>query len=390
MTFDYRASQLRTSKIIASGSTGTGAKLLLYPIDSQGTPLNQGNISAALFGTGSIGNDVFLFVSGAIGSINGSSNGASVFGGDVYVSGNLKSAGTITGSEITATTVKGVQFIGENSPDFYFYVASARARFNVYSSLGGGIVDFRSQGNISFQDGTAFSGTLSSSLTGNRLWQLPDGSGDVTLTNRILAGPNTTINTYAGGYVAITGSSGASTTWIASGSSLKTTSSVAISSDDLYADAHGTDIAFYVSGSGSQKSVFGGTVHFSGTVESAGDFGPIKTGTITTFIASPTGLVWQTTLSDYEIQNINLSLVGKQTNNANYAKFSREFTLVRTTGSVAFADSVNAYTPDFQTTGSWGFSLILSASSMSVYVTGSMLGDVFWKCQATVNALTSN
>jgi len=389
MTFDYRAAQLRTSKIIASGSTGTGAKLLLYPISSQGTPLNQGNLSASLFGTSSIGNDVFFFVSGVIGGINGSTNGITLFGGDVFVSGNLKSEQQISANEVISTTVKGVQFYGQNTPEFYFFVESARARFNVVSSVGGGIVDLRSQGNISISEGSAYSGTLSSSLTGNRVWQLPDASGDVTLTNRVLAGNNITVNTYSGGYLGITGSS-AETTWIASGSNLKTTSSVAIAPDNLYASAHGSDVYFYVSGSGSQKSVFGGTTYFSGVVENATDFGPIKVGTLTTFSASPIGAVWQTSLANYELQNISFTLIAKETNSVNYAKFSREFTLVRTTGSVAYADSINVITPDFQTTGSWNMSLMLTGSNMIVYVTGSSTSNVFWKCQATVNSLTSN
>ena len=164
MTFDFRASQLRTSKIIASGSTGTRAKILLYPIDSQGTPLNQGNISSSLFGTGSIGNDVFLFVSGVVGGIGASTNGIALFGGDVYSSGNLKvERNIIVGS-------------------------------------------FFSQGNIAFGDTTAFSGSLSSSLTAHRVWRLPDASGDLLITSRLLAGPNITINSYSNGYVGITGS----------------------------------------------------------------------------------------------------------------------------------------------------------------------------------------
>ena len=164
MTFDFRASQLRTSKIIASGSTGTRAKILLYPIDSQGTPLNQGNINTSLFGTGSIGNDVFFFVSGVIGGIGASTNGISLFGGDVYSSGNLKVERNLT------------------------------------------VGSFFSQGNIAFGDATAFSGSLSSSLTAHRVWRLPDASGDLLITSRLLAGPNITINSYSNGYVGITGS----------------------------------------------------------------------------------------------------------------------------------------------------------------------------------------
>jgi hypothetical protein len=87
MTYDFRASQVRTNKLIASGSTGTNASFLIYPFSSA---LNQsGSINTALFGTGSIGQDVFLFISGAISTLGTSTRGATVFGGDAKVSGSF-------------------------------------------------------------------------------------------------------------------------------------------------------------------------------------------------------------------------------------------------------------------------------------------------------------
>jgi len=87
MTYDFRASQVRTNKLIASGSTGTNASFLIYPFSSA---LNQsGSINTTLFGTGSIGQDIFLFVSGAIGTLGTSTRGATVFGGDAKVSGSF-------------------------------------------------------------------------------------------------------------------------------------------------------------------------------------------------------------------------------------------------------------------------------------------------------------
>lgn len=166
MTFDFRASQLRTSKIIASGSTGTRAKLLLYPINVQGTPSDQGNINLSLFNTGSIGSDVFLFVSGAINGIGGSGNDIALFGGDVYVSGNIQTARNLTAGSLYA------------------------------------------QGTVAFSDATAYVGTFSSSLSANRTWRVPDASGELLFTNRVLAGPNITVNSYSNGYVAVSASGG--------------------------------------------------------------------------------------------------------------------------------------------------------------------------------------
>jgi len=107
MTKDFRASQVSTTKIIASGSTGTGASILVYPItaDDTGTP-NSGLINPAAFGTENIGTDVFLYVSGAVGSTNvADSHGTSVFGGDLVVSGNFKVIGTtsISGAGASVT-----------------------------------------------------------------------------------------------------------------------------------------------------------------------------------------------------------------------------------------------------------------------------------------------
>ena len=76
MAYDFRASQIRTNKIIASGSTGTGAALILYGHENDGVPPLVGKI-ANTFNTGSIGLDTFLYVSG-------SENKRSVFGGGGY------------------------------------------------------------------------------------------------------------------------------------------------------------------------------------------------------------------------------------------------------------------------------------------------------------------
>ena len=88
MSIDLRTDQLRTNKIIASGSTGTNALLLIYPVSASSNL--QGGINSSLFDLSSIGTDVFMFVSGASGSIGTNIKGTTVFGGDVVVSGTLK------------------------------------------------------------------------------------------------------------------------------------------------------------------------------------------------------------------------------------------------------------------------------------------------------------
>jgi hypothetical protein len=96
MARDFRANQIQTNKIIASGSTGTGAKLVFYSIeaDDAGSP-NQGNIDTGVFDTSQIGDDTFIYFSGSTGVLNTSRGGAAVFAGDVFISGNFDVAGAL-------------------------------------------------------------------------------------------------------------------------------------------------------------------------------------------------------------------------------------------------------------------------------------------------------
>ena len=91
---DFRADQVQTSKIIVTGSNPQKT-LLIYGIAAD-DPLapNQGNINPAVFDTGSIGSDVFLFLSGAVGGRGGVNPVITVIGGDLHVSGNLTVDGT--------------------------------------------------------------------------------------------------------------------------------------------------------------------------------------------------------------------------------------------------------------------------------------------------------
>lgn len=98
MSIDFRADQIRTNRLIATGSTGTNAKILIYPVDAAANL--SGDIDLTKFTTGSIGTDIFMFVSGAINSLDSSTPGVSVFGGDVHVSGNLRIQGSLIGASV--------------------------------------------------------------------------------------------------------------------------------------------------------------------------------------------------------------------------------------------------------------------------------------------------
>ena len=81
MAYDFRANQIRTNKIIASGSTGTSASIMLYGHENDGIPPLSGRI-AETFDTGSIGSDTFFYISG-------SESKRSVFGGGLTLSGSV-------------------------------------------------------------------------------------------------------------------------------------------------------------------------------------------------------------------------------------------------------------------------------------------------------------
>jgi hypothetical protein len=87
---DFRADQIQTKQIIVTGSGAGTTKLLIYGIEAQGSPVNEGEIDTNVFPQDGIGGDVFLYVSGAL-NAKGSATvrGTSVFGGDLVVSGSL-------------------------------------------------------------------------------------------------------------------------------------------------------------------------------------------------------------------------------------------------------------------------------------------------------------
>lgn len=212
MTYDFRASQVRTNKLITSGSTGTNAALLVYPFSSAQN--QSGSINTALFATGSIGQDVFIFVSGAINSTNTSTQGVTVFGGDVKISGSFQ---VITSFEsyapITAYNSFSVfgttNFLGNVS---MFASGSVSGPFTASSTsrLVGATV---ASGTFTCINTASFSGPVTASnslvVTGRlsgSLQTLSDG------TPFLIAGPNITITTQSNGAVAISGSAGSSYT----------------------------------------------------------------------------------------------------------------------------------------------------------------------------------
>jgi hypothetical protein len=161
MTIDFRASQIQTVKIISSGSTGTNAKILIYDIAADGTNQNQGEINPAVFSTGSIGEDIFLFISGWSGSLGTGTQGATVFGGDVKVSGTLivEGSASIQGLGSGGGVVSGTNF-GTGSAVHTSVSSSTTLNFRTIQGIGGVVTSIN--GNILEVSAAAGAATVSS------------------------------------------------------------------------------------------------------------------------------------------------------------------------------------------------------------------------------------
>lgn len=121
MAQDFRASQVRTGKIIASGSSAGNARIAIYDIaaDSTTTP-NQGDINSSVFVTSSIGSDVFLFVSGTNNSlnINADERRLALFS-DIAISGSVLFP---TSSDPSKTAIYGLIWRGEATDAYIAHV----------------------------------------------------------------------------------------------------------------------------------------------------------------------------------------------------------------------------------------------------------------------------
>jgi len=92
MAKDFRSGQIRTTQIIASGSTASTPSLLIASASSPGMDYDGSGIENATL-MANVGTDVFVFVSGTSGSLGTSTPGTTLFGGDVCISGVLEVGG---------------------------------------------------------------------------------------------------------------------------------------------------------------------------------------------------------------------------------------------------------------------------------------------------------
>jgi hypothetical protein len=338
MAKDFRASQIQTNQIVSSGSSGTNAKIIIYPVDKQstGSP-NQGIIDSSKFNTSSIGNDVFLYVSGGIGDRNSNNPTISVFGGDVYISGNISAGSGISGGgsvqwvesstsprlRTTASVAIGTDAVfAENvGTDVFFYVSgtisSGSATDNV-SVFGGSVrvsgallvgsssISIDSS-NIVFSSGSEYraGGIIKVADTANGIDSIGISLGlgnGVSAPNNITLKAGTTIASGSGGSVIITagnaGWKGADGPSVAGGAIVLTTGHAAhvtfSGGQPSNSSGNGGDVTFTL-GSGSisfsnkKSGAGGGFSLLTGTGGAAFGGGSVGAGGAVSIQAGPGG-----------------------------------------------------------------------------------------------------
>lgn len=206
MTIDFRSDQIQTNKIIVTGSTPQKT-LLIYGIDADASPNNQGNIDPAVFDTTVVGSDVFLFVSGVIGGKDGTDPGITVIGGDLHVSGNLTIDGTYPsgGGTNFFTEIDSTHIITTSSVAMVYLSSSTGAQIT------GSLIAPKITGSIQYVDGASTTAFITSS---NFIINY-NSSGQWELNKTLYASDGTA--TFGTGNASISGS-GASSIFTLSGS----------------------------------------------------------------------------------------------------------------------------------------------------------------------------
>jgi len=155
---DFRSNQIQTGRlIVASGSGQSSNCLVVYGINVEGSPNNQGIIDPTQFNTTSIGTDTFFFVSGTVGDRGTINPTVSVFGGDVHISGNLTIDGTGGGGSGGSG---GVNYFENTSGTTItssgsLYLSGGLGATFLSSSFGGDITGSFTQGDLNIASGFA-------------------------------------------------------------------------------------------------------------------------------------------------------------------------------------------------------------------------------------------
>lgn len=232
MPIDFKAKQIRTAQLIATGSSSVPS-LLVY--GSKEATNEIGGYSPLLIS--GAGTDTFVFISGSVGSKNTINRGTAVFGGDVVISGTIyngagasystggggggggdvywtsPTAGSIfTTGSASATFLSssiGLQVTGSVTTSGSFshigqlkVSAPDEGTINLYSSVGNSVLTHVSDGNLYLTNnnntGEVVLGATNSGGIGKQLIRLNAGSttGNVYLSGSTYVGVDATDSLY--------------------------------------------------------------------------------------------------------------------------------------------------------------------------------------------------
>jgi hypothetical protein len=181
MANDFRAQQARVSKIIGSGSS-----IMVYPSGSASD--FAGNVT---FSSGSVGTDVFLFISG-------SSTAKTLFGGDTHTSGAVTVGGAFTANG--ATSLNGTVGLGDAAAD----VVTVTGQLTASQGLSASLPVIGGTARFNFLSGTLQKTAAGANfLVGNNLTVNYNSSGQWELSGSAAASV-----AFLSGAIAYSGSSG--------------------------------------------------------------------------------------------------------------------------------------------------------------------------------------
>lgn len=166
MPLDFRADRVQTKALIADRSSG--AKLIIYPSDVKLD--NNGGIDPTKLPPAQYeADDVFIFISGSIGGLDGADNGVSVFGGDVYVSGSL------AGETLIFNNLVGEQVMVNFVPILNVDQVLGQ---KVYFSQVGDIATY--SGQVEYKSVAPGNSVLTINLSANGLVEVPAYTGEIS------------------------------------------------------------------------------------------------------------------------------------------------------------------------------------------------------------------
>lgn len=252
-SYDFRAQQVKTGKLIVSSSTEDAVpnRLLIYPVEVDGTPSNQGNINQVTFATSSIGGDVYVH-------FYGSNTKVVSFGGKTKFSSSINSLGGFSGSH---------QFLADGTTPAFVGGPNITVNFipNGAVAISGSSTGADSNANYLLTSATASLANSRLIASGVGIELFDNGVDKLIISSRLTAGNNINFISGTNGTIVISSLSGS--VFTVSATYAKTTSSISIDTSGRYSSQIGSDVYFFVSGSEANTSVFQGRLNVSGTIK---------------------------------------------------------------------------------------------------------------------------